>query len=98
MTPHLPFHESVHTEFHCLPVRHRHKCVEYLKVFFEAFANPTTQFDDEAVGDLERLHLAFLKYPWKGGYSAVNFYNDLYQALPPSAKPKVAGIRYNSHG
>lgn len=49
--------------------------------------------DDQA---LERIHHAYRAFPWQGGYSAVNFYNQLRYVTPPRERPKVASIRYES--
>ena len=40
----------------------------------------------------------FQRYPWRGGYSAVNFYDDLYQAIPSAERPTIKQIRYASPG
>jgi hypothetical protein len=52
---------------------------------------------DESV-DWERVTGAFYRYPWRGGYSAVNFYQNLYAAIPKTARPRIAAIRYESPG
>jgi hypothetical protein len=49
-------------------------------------------------GDEERVARAFQAFPWQGGYSAVNFYNQLKIATPVNVRPKVASIRYASPG
>lgn len=41
---------------------------------------------------------AFNRYPWRGGYSAVNFYDDLYEAIPRDQRPKIVRIEYASPG
>ena len=38
------------------------------------------------------------RYPWKGGYSAVNFYDDIYVAMGKSNRPKVTAIQFASPG
>lgn len=40
----------------------------------------------------------FQRYPWRGGYSSVSFYNDLYRAIPRQQKLKIREIRYASPG
>lgn len=40
----------------------------------------------------------FRRYPWQGGYSAVNFYDELYTAIPQEHRPRVWSIRYASPG
>ena len=41
---------------------------------------------------------AFCRYPWKGGYSAVNFYDELYAAIPTESRPQIKRIEYASPG
>ncbi len=40
----------------------------------------------------------FQKYPWQGGYSAVNFYDALYGAIPREDRPQIKRIEYASPG
>ena len=37
-------------------------------------------------------------FPWKGGYSAVNFYNRLRSRIPRRERPRVLQIEYHSPG
>lgn len=46
----------------------------------------------------ERLERAFSAFPWQGGYSAVNFYNQLRYVTPAQRRPAVAAIHYASPG
>src|SRR5947208_2637497 len=45
-----------------------------------------------------RFKDAFQRYPWRGGYSAVNFYHDLYEDIPPGHRPVIVSITYSSPG
>jgi hypothetical protein len=38
------------------------------------------------------------KFPWRGGYSTVNFFNQLFHKIPPKFRPDVESIRYASPG
>ena len=38
------------------------------------------------------------KFPWRGGYSTVNFFNQLFHKIPPKLRPNVERIRYASPG
>jgi hypothetical protein len=49
-------------------------------------------------GGSERVVYAFSSYPWRGGYSAVNFYNTLGYQVPLRLRPKVKSIQYASPG
>jgi len=46
----------------------------------------------------ERISSAFLAFPWRGGYSAVNFYNQLKSATPVRQRPVIKAIQYASPG
>lgn len=41
---------------------------------------------------------SYRSYPWRGGFSAVYFFNDLIKTLPKSYRPKVIFIQYASPG
>lgn len=47
---------------------------------------------------LERIHHAYSAFPWRGGYSAVNFYNQLKYVTPKPDRPQIASIHYASPG
>jgi len=40
----------------------------------------------------------YAKYPWRGGYSALNFYNSLYSKIPYEQRPQIKEIQYASPG
>ncbi|TKV80092.1 hypothetical protein FDV58_17730 [Bradyrhizobium elkanii] len=48
--------------------------------------------------DYERVERAFSAFPWQGGYSAVNFYNQLKYATPLAGRPSIVAIQYASPG
>lgn len=52
----------------------------------------TGPMSDAAVAEIYR------RYPWRGGYSAVGFYWDLYYAMEKEHRPMVNSIRYSSPG
>lgn len=45
-----------------------------------------------------RVKEALARYPWKGGYSVVNFYDDLFIYLGEENRPAVRAIQYASPG
>ncbi|WP_186115465.1 hypothetical protein [Burkholderia gladioli] len=51
-----------------------------------------------AQGRIDWLASAFQRYPWRGGYSTVNFYRELYDAVPPNERVVVSEIAYASPG
>lgn len=38
------------------------------------------------------------KFPWRGGFSTVNFFSQLFHKIPPKLRPEVQRIRYASPG
>jgi len=46
----------------------------------------------------DRVRDIFNLYPWRGGYSAVNFYNRLYRIVPRAERPTIVSISYSSPG
>lgn len=52
--------------------------------------------DDERVFDWFKG--AYAKYPWRGGFSTINFYHALYAKIPYEQRPIIKEIRYASPG
>jgi hypothetical protein len=46
----------------------------------------------------EQLYITFTAHPWRGGYSAVNFYSYLQNLVPRPDRPRVVSIQYGSPG
>ncbi len=46
----------------------------------------------------ERILRAFQAFPWRGGYSAVGFYNQLKWATSPTERPTITQLHYSSPG
>ena len=46
----------------------------------------------------ERVMHAYRIFPWQGGYSAVNFFNQLKYTIPKQQRPQIISIRYESPG
>lgn len=40
----------------------------------------------------------FRRYPWRGGFSSVNFFDDLYRLIPAPERAEVRSIQYASPG
>jgi hypothetical protein len=45
-----------------------------------------------------RRDYVFRKFPWRGGYSAVNWYSGIYFTIPSAERPQVISIQYGSPG
>ncbi len=48
--------------------------------------------------DVDAIDHAVLNYPWKGGYSYVNFYGVLQRQVPIHARPRIKSIQKASPG
>lgn len=46
----------------------------------------------------QRISGLFHRYPWRGGFSAVNFFDDLYRMIPSSEQASIREIQYASPG
>ena len=62
--------------------------------FLYSFLRPIEDFDDED----DRLVITYSTHPWRGGYSAVNFYNNLKCIVDIKHRPKIKSIQYASPG
>lgn len=62
--------------------------------FLYSFQSPIGNYNDED----DRLVITYSAHPWKGGYSAINFYNNLIHIVKPNHRPKIKSIQYASPG
>jgi len=46
----------------------------------------------------EEIDYIYGKFPWRGGYSTVNFFNQLFHKIPAKLRPEVQRIQYASPG
>lgn len=46
----------------------------------------------------EEVDYIYGKFPWRGGYSTVNFFNQLFHKIPPKLRPEIQRIQYASPG
>jgi hypothetical protein len=66
----------------------------YEQVYFLAYST-LPDLPDEAVAWVSHAYKVF---PWRGGYSAVHFYNQLKHAVPYTERPEIRAIQYASPG
>jgi hypothetical protein len=66
-------------------------------VYSEVYAFLYSLFEIDKRGN-KLVHGAFRSYPWRGGYSVLNFYNRLKSYLPESKPPQIVSIQYASPG
>jgi len=46
----------------------------------------------------QRIGSLFQRYPWRGGFSSVNFFDDLYLKIPSADRVEIRRIQYASPG
>ena len=68
------------------------RAYEQCYFMYLALLSDAPEFEDDRV-----IH-AYEAFPWQGGYSAVNFYNQLKWAVPRKRRPRVTRIEYSSPG
>lgn len=66
----------------------------YEQVYFMMYSL-MPELDEEI---LARIYRAYKVFPWQGGYSAVNFYNQLKYVIPKNERPAIVSIHYASPG
>jgi hypothetical protein len=71
---------------------------EFPRTFEQAYFAIDVLIPSDSQVDFERVARAFRAFPWQGGYSAVNFYNQLKYATPINTRPAVSSIQYASPG
>jgi hypothetical protein len=71
---------------------------KFPRTFEQAYFALDALIPSDSQLDFERIDRAFKTFPWQGGYSAVNFYNQLKYATPINARPTVSSIQYASPG
>src|ERR1017187_1353263 len=71
---------------------------EFPHVYAQVYAFNCAFILERDEEDAERLAHTFSSFPWRGGFSAVNFYNQLGAQVPKRLRPTVQSIRYASPG
>ena len=73
---------------------------QYVQVYSFMYAMnvafPGNVFIEESV--LDEVSLAFRRFPWRGGWSSVHFYNSLRNATPEIHRPRINSLRFESPG
>jgi hypothetical protein len=64
------------------------------QVYFFAYSIGAPKSESEQ----ERIERAFSSFPWRGGYSSVNFFNSLKFAVPKRERPRIVSLHYASPG
>lgn len=70
---------------------------QYLQTYAAIYALANLPAEDEIPAD-ERVEYAFRAFPWKGGWSSVDFFSTLRYSVPKKHQPRVVEIEYASPG
>lgn len=75
----------------------------YSQVYAFLYSLKIIKENDETIDSFnidfdERIFFTYTSQPWRGGYSAVNFYNYLKNLIPREHRPRVKAIHYESPG
>jgi hypothetical protein len=71
---------------------------KYADAYAFMFAVTREDASSDVSGSQDHFAELFQRYPWRGGYSTVSFYNDLYREIPRQQRLKIREIRYASPG
>jgi hypothetical protein len=67
----------------------------YSQVYHLLFSLEVNQTDQKTES---KIYQAYQSYPWKGGFSRVNFYKKIESLIPSDYRPKINSISYASPG
>ena len=67
---------------------------EYTQLYGFAYS----LLSDLPVARREEVEYIYGKFPWRGGFSTVNFFEQLFHKIPPKLRPEVQRIQYASPG
>ncbi len=71
---------------------------EATKDYIQLYGFAYSLLSDLPTARREEIDYIYCKFPWRGGYSTVNFFNQLFHKIPPQLRPEVLRIQYASPG
>lgn len=71
---------------------------EAMKDYIQLYGFAYSLISDLPSTRQEEVDYIYAKFPWRGGYSTVNFFNQLFHKIPPKLRPEVQRIQYASPG
>ena len=69
-----------------------------MKGYTQLYGFAYSLLSDLPTGRQDEINYIYGKFPWRGGYSTVNFFNQLFNKIPPKLRPEVERIQYASPG
>ena len=70
----------------------------YIQCYSLVYSLSGFEIDSEDERVIDWFRGVYAKYPWRGGYSTVNFYHSLYRKVPYEERPEIQEIQYASPG
>lgn len=71
---------------------------EATKDYIQLYGFAYSLLPDLPLARRDEIDYIYGKFPWRGGYSTVNFFNQLFHKIPPKLRPEVERIQYASPG
>src|SRR5688500_8691733 len=71
---------------------------ETTKGYTQLYGFAFSLLDDLPQDPRIQMDYLYARFPWRGGYSTVNFFNQLFHKIPPKLRPEVERIQYASPG
>lgn len=71
---------------------------EFPRIYRQLYAVVYSFEGDFSNSRRERIDEIFTRHPWKGGFSTINWFSDLYYVIPPKDRPQVLSMQYASPG
>lgn len=70
----------------------------YLQSYSLVYALSGIKYETKDIELNRHFNRDFLKLPWRGGHSAISFYQNLYHKIPYEHRPSIAQLQYASPG
>ena len=68
------------------------------KDYIQLYGFAYSLIPDLPIARREEIDYIYGKFPWRGGYSTVNFFNQLFHKIPHPLRPEIQRIQYASPG
>ncbi|MFA7944048.1 hypothetical protein ACEK06_16475 [Pseudomonas brenneri] len=68
------------------------------RAYNQVYSFAYTLLPDLAQARLSEVRYVYANLPWRGGYSTVNFFFNIFKKIPHEAQPQIKQIKYASPG
>lgn len=69
-----------------------------IKDYIQLYGFAYSLIPDLSSAKQSEINYIYGKFPWRGGFSTVNFFNQLFHKIPQGLRPEVKKIQYASPG